>query len=63
MVKDGLWVQDNAHCMCEEGYERPDGNWLGCSIGTEESNSSEIEDPHEASLGVWSWSLYSDFHS
>ena len=51
------WIMGSgtsAHCMCEEGYERPDGNWLGCVVlGTEESNSSEIEDPHEASLGEY----------
>ena len=51
------WIMGSgasAHCMCEEGYERPDGNWLGCVVlGTEESNSSEKEDPHEASLGEY----------
>jgi hypothetical protein len=40
--------------MCDEGYERPDGNWLGCILaGTENSNSSDIDDPHEASLGEY----------
>ena len=27
------WVMGSgasAHCMCDEGYIRPDGNWLGC---------------------------------
>jgi hypothetical protein len=44
----------SAHCMCDEGYERPDGNWLGCVIiGTDNTNSSETVDPHEQSLGEY----------
>ena len=38
--------------MCDEGYERPDGNWFGCIlIGTEDLNSSDSVNPHEESLG------------
>ena len=51
------WIMGSgasAHCMCDEGYERPDGNWLGCVIiGTDDTNSSEIIDPHEQSLGEY----------
>ena len=51
------WIMGSgasAHCMCDEGYERPDGNWLGCVIiGTGDINSSETVDPHEQSLGEY----------
>ena len=51
------WIMgagSSAHCMCDEGYERPDGNWLGCMlIGTEVLNSSDSVDPHEESLGEY----------
>ena len=50
------WIMgsgSSAHCMCDEGFERSDGNWLGCSlIGTENTNSSEVN-PHDASLGEY----------
>jgi hypothetical protein len=40
--------------MCDEGYERTDGNWLGCVlIGAGDTNSSETFDPHEQSLGEY----------
>ena len=51
------WIMgagSSAHCMCDEGYERPDGNWLGCVLtGTEGLNSSESVNPHEESLGEY----------
>jgi cytochrome oxidase Cu insertion factor (SCO1/SenC/PrrC family) len=51
------WIMGSgvsAHCMCDEGYERPDGNWLGCiMIGIDDTNSSETVDPHEQSLGEY----------
>ncbi len=51
------WIMGSgasAHCMCDEGYERHDGNWLGCAlIGTIDTNSSETVDPHEQSLGEY----------
>ena len=51
------WIMGSgasAHCMCDEGYERPDGNWLGCKqIGSGNTNSSEITDPHAESLGEY----------
>ena len=51
------WIMgsgSSAHCMCDEGYERPDGNWLGCMvIGTEDRNSSDSINPHEVSLGEY----------
>ena len=47
------WVMGSgggAHCMCDDGYERPDGDWLSCVIigTTEEENAT---DPHSESLG------------
>ena len=51
------WIMGSgasAHCMCDEGYERPDGNWFGCIlIGTEDLNSSDSVNPHEESLGEY----------
>ena len=51
------WIMgagSSAHCMCDEGYERPDGNWLGCMLtGTEGLNSSDSVNPHEESLGEY----------
>ena len=51
------WVMGSgsgAHCMCNEGYERPDGDWLSCSsTGGEESGEhghSDESDPHEDAL-------------
>ena len=50
------WIMgtgNSAHCMCDAGYERTNGNWLGCvAIGLAESNASEI-DPHDKSLGEY----------
>ena len=50
------WIMgtgNSAHCMCDEGYERTVGNWLGCSmVGSNEQNSSQI-DPHDESLGEY----------
>ena len=50
------WIMgtgNSAHCMCDEGYERTSGNWLGCSmIGSNDQNSSQI-DPHDESLGEY----------
>ena len=51
------WIMgsgNSAHCMCDEGYERPDGDWLGCILtGNGDSNSSDMVDPHEESLGEY----------
>ena len=43
-----------AHCMCDEGYERPDGDWLSCvSEGTASGEVGNEIDPHEESLGLY----------
>ena len=40
--------------MCDEGYERPDGDWLACvTEGTGSSDQSNGSDPHEESLGEY----------
>ena len=39
----------NAHCMCDDGYERPDGEWLSCVLeGT--SDEENGTNPHSESL-------------
>ena len=43
-----------AHCMCDEGFERPEGDWLSCfSEGTAGSDLDNDTDPHEESLGLY----------
>ncbi|MEE3232387.1 MAG: SCO family protein [Candidatus Thermoplasmatota archaeon] len=45
---------DAAHCMCDEGYERAEGNWLSCvSEGTAGNEVGNETDPHEESLGLY----------
>ena len=40
--------------MCDEGYERPEGDWLSCSSTdgeeAEEQGHSDASDPHEDAL-------------
>ena len=46
------WVMgegSSAHCMCDEGYERPNGDYLSCVL--EGSAEGEETNPHEESLG------------
>ena len=47
------WVMgkgSGAHCMCDEGWKRPNGDWLSCVLVN--SNASvEETNPHEESLG------------
>lgn len=46
--------EGGAHCMCDDGYERPDGDWLSCiAEGTSSSDGSDGADPHEESLGQY----------
>ncbi len=48
------WVMgegSGAHCMCDEGYERPDGDVLSCT--SEGTDDSEVQDAHAASLGEY----------
>ena len=52
------WVMgtgSSAHCMCDEGYERPDGDWLSCEIidFDNETNTTQEIDPHAESLGEY----------
>tara|TARA_B100001179_G_scaffold199984_1_gene160235 strand:- start:136 stop:408 length:273 start_codon:yes stop_codon:yes gene_type:complete len=43
-----------AHCMCDDGYERPEGDWLSCiAEGTGSSDGADEVDPHEESLGEY----------
>mgnify|MGYP001156847276 CR=1 FL=1 len=39
------WVMGSgggAHCMCDDGFERPEGDWLSCtSVSSDVENSSE----------------------
>jgi hypothetical protein len=49
------WVMGSgggAHCMCDDGYERPEGDWLSCVLegSTEDENGT---DPHSESLGEY----------
>ncbi len=51
------WIMgtgSTAHCMCDEGYERPDGDWLSCMIeGSSDSGDTSGMDPHDISLGEY----------
>jgi cytochrome oxidase Cu insertion factor (SCO1/SenC/PrrC family) len=51
------WVMGSgggAHCMCDDGYERPDGDWLSCiAEDTGSSDGGDGADPHEESLGQY----------
>lgn len=52
------WVMgtgSSAHCMCDEGYERPDGDWLSCVIISfeNETNTTQEIDPHAETLGEY----------
>lgn len=43
-----------AHCMCDDGYERGDSDWLSCFLmGSMEDNSTGSQDPHDESLGEY----------
>jgi len=45
----------SAHCMCDDGYERQNGNWLSCTMINEDVgiNASEELDPHAETLGEY----------
>ncbi len=51
------WIMgsgENAHCMCNEGYERPSSDWHSCVIeGSGDSEISDATDPHDQSLGEY----------
>ena len=39
--------------MCDDGYERPDGDWLSCITEDTGSSNGDGADPHEESLGEY----------
>ncbi|MFL2493914.1 MAG: SCO family protein [Candidatus Thalassarchaeum sp.] len=50
------WVMGSgggAHCMCDEGYERPSDDWLSCAPKSNDTNSHGEVDPHEETLGEY----------
>jgi hypothetical protein len=51
------WIMGSgstAHCMCDDGYERGDSDWLSCFLmGSMEDNSTGSQDPHDESLGEY----------
>ena len=50
------WVMgtgSGAHCMCDEGWERPGDNWLSCIGEGSSLDSSNSSDPHKESLGEY----------
>ena len=51
------WIMgsgNNAHCMCDEGHERPNNDWLSCTlVQSGNSDGAVTTDPHEASLGEY----------
>ena len=44
-----------AHCMCDEGYERPNDNWKSCVSKNDLNNENISEDvgPHAETLGEY----------
>ena len=49
------WVMgkgSGAHCMCDEGWKRPGGDWLSC-VPEDSDTSIEETDPHGESLGEY----------
>ncbi len=50
------WVMgsgSNAHCMCDEGWERPSDDWLSCIIEEGATEFGDSADPHAESLGEY----------
>jgi len=44
---------NEAHCMCDDSYERPAGDWLSCVAEGTGSSGGNGTDPHEESLGEY----------
>ena len=42
-----------AHCMCDEGWDRPDDDWLSCVVEGNVSSHGNETNPHEESLGEY----------
>ena len=42
-----------AHCMCDEGYNRPSNDWLSCVSEGDSSDDHGEVDPHEQALGEY----------
>ena len=52
---DHGWVMgngQNAHCMCDDGWERPDDDWLSCVPEGSASLGGGL-DPHDQTLGEY----------
>ena len=52
------WIMGSgpsSHCMCDEGWERGNNDWLSCVLAAEDrnANSSETIDPHAETLGQY----------
>ena len=51
------WIMgtgNSAHCMCDEGFERPDSDWLSCiPDGESQGEGGSTTNPHEDSLGEY----------
>ncbi|MDP7002722.1 MAG: SCO family protein [Candidatus Thalassarchaeaceae archaeon] len=50
------WVMGSdgsAHCMCDEGWERLDDDWLSCVAEGSSDHSESHTDPHDKSLGEY----------
>ena len=50
------WIMGSgggAHCMCDEGYDRPSGDWLSCVPEGNASDGHGEVDPHEQALGEY----------
>ena len=50
------WVMgtgSSAHCMCDDGWERPGDNWLSCVLEEGIDSNETGLDPHEESLGEY----------
>lgn len=50
------WIMGSdggAHCMCDEGYNRPSDDWLSCVSEGDTSDGPGEVDPHEEALGEY----------
>ena len=50
------WVMgtgSSSHCMCDEGWERPDDDWFACVTEGSSDTQSNSSDPHGESLGEY----------
>ncbi|MBS65797.1 MAG: hypothetical protein CMA93_05715 [Euryarchaeota archaeon] len=50
------WIMGSgasAHCMCDDGYDRPANDWLSCIPEGNATDGNGEVDPHEQSLGEY----------